>query len=65
MRRSAGLGWRAWVVSMKRLLINIAQLIGLWLVLGAVLSAVALAIVPADPPDLGRATQTYHSKDAT
>lgn len=40
---------------MKRLLINIAQLVGLWILLGAVLSAVALAVVPEDPPSVDAA----------
>jgi hypothetical protein len=37
---------------MRRLAKNIAQLVGLWLLLGALLAAAALVIVPADPPSV-------------
>lgn len=37
---------------MKRFAKNIAQLIGLWILLGIVLSAAVLAVVPPDPPSV-------------
>jgi hypothetical protein len=40
---------------MKRLAKNIAQLVGLWILLGVVLSAAVLAVVPADPPSVDAA----------
>jgi hypothetical protein len=39
---------------MKRLAKNIAQLVGLWILLGVVLSAAVLA-VPDDPPSVDAA----------
>lgn len=40
---------------MRRLAINIAQLVSLWILLGAALTAVVLAVVPADPPSVDAA----------
>jgi hypothetical protein len=58
MRRSAGLGWRAWMVSMIRRLDHftarhpiLSMIVGYLL-----LVAFAMVVLPADPADLGRPT---------